>query len=317
MTLITIDNDTWRIGVLPETGASLAFGRLKRGGAWVDLLRPTAEEDYGNPSRCASFPLIPWSNRIRAAKFTFRGQDYQLAVTAQDGTAIHGVARRLPWQVADTDPQHVRLTLDSRDHEAVNFPFQFSAALEYSLNGSDFSITTTIRSQDMREMPVGFGHHPYFVRAIDRSDQGPVGAQVETTYAQVEAPYDRQFILRGKLATEPSIPVTPNADYRALRTIEPEAMDEEHDFLLTGRQGERPTRLVYPAAGIDVEFHSEAIFAHAILFAPRDLPFFAFEPVTNINDGFNLFEQRLDETGVFVLGPGESRTGRMWLRALR
>jgi aldose 1-epimerase len=310
MTLITIENDTWQIGVLPETGASLAFGRLKRGGAWIDLLRPTAEEDYGNPSRCASFPLIPWSNRIRAAKFMFRGQDYQLAVTSPDGTAIHGVARRLPWQVADTDPQHVRLTLDTRDHEAVNFPFQFSAALEYSLSGADFSLTTTIRSQDPRDMPAGFGHHPYFVRALDLPDGG-------WDHAQIEAPYDRQFILRDKLAIEPSIPVMPSADYRALRTVEPEAMDEEHDFLLTGRQGERPTRLVYPEAGIDVEFHSEAIFAHAILFAPRDLPFFAFEPVTNINDGLNLYEQGLGETGVFVLGPGESKTGRMWLRALR
>jgi aldose 1-epimerase len=33
------------------------------------------------------------------------------------------------------------------------------------------------------------------------------------------------------------------------------------------------------------------------------------EPVTNANDGFNLFENGIEGSGVFALAPGEQRGG--------
>jgi aldose 1-epimerase len=60
-----LQNKDWQVGILPETGASIAFGRMRYSGAWVDVLRPTAEADYGNPSKTSSFLMLPWANRIR------------------------------------------------------------------------------------------------------------------------------------------------------------------------------------------------------------------------------------------------------------
>src|SRR5579871_1952317 len=124
--LHVIKNDHWEVGILPEAGASTAFGRIKRGNAWLDFMRPTPEASYANPADCASYVLIPWSNRIRDGHFRFRGKDYQLRVNFPDGTAIHGTAKEYPWAVDSADGTHIRLSFDSRKAANVNFPFQFS-----------------------------------------------------------------------------------------------------------------------------------------------------------------------------------------------
>ncbi|RMG83249.1 MAG: aldose epimerase, partial [Chloroflexi bacterium] len=39
--IITLQNAHWQVGILPQTGASIAFGRVRYGGTWVDVMRPT------------------------------------------------------------------------------------------------------------------------------------------------------------------------------------------------------------------------------------------------------------------------------------
>ena len=115
MTLQTLENETWQVGILPETGSSTAFGRVRHEGAWLDVMRPTAESDYGNSSLCASFIMLPWANRLRAGLFRFNGVDYQLEMSSGDGTAIHGAARKLAWQVESADTTRLVTTFDSID----------------------------------------------------------------------------------------------------------------------------------------------------------------------------------------------------------
>src|SRR5262245_33175971 len=105
-----LENEFWQVGILPETGASIAFGRVRRGDTWVDVMRPTAPTDYGNSSNCASFIMIPWSNRIRDGKMRFNDVDYQLQVNSGDGTAIHGDVRKRAWKVDQADATSITLS---------------------------------------------------------------------------------------------------------------------------------------------------------------------------------------------------------------
>jgi aldose 1-epimerase len=288
-----LENDFWQVGILPETGASTAFGRVKIGGAWVDVMRPTAEADYSNSSNCASFLMIPWSNRVRDARFRFKGVDYPLQVSSKDGTAIHGDVRKRPWQVVSADRTHIKLSFESAAHENVNFPFKFSARAEYALEDRDFVMRLMLKNADQQPMPAGFGHHPYFVKP-----------QAVT----LELPYDRQFELVNSLPSGPSIPIMPRVDFRKPRPLADTIMDDQ----LTSRQGEKPSRLIYP--DVEVSMHSDPIFQHVVVFSPPGKPFYAIEPVTNANDGFNLYDQGVANTGVFVLEPGEEKGGNMRLR---
>ena len=50
-------------------------------------------------------------------------------------------------------------------------------------------------------------------------------------------------------------------------------------------------------------------FRHLVLYVPAGEPFFAVEPVSNANDGFNLLARGVADSGVRVLAPGETLGG--------
>jgi aldose 1-epimerase len=291
-----IANDHWRLGVLPGTGASVAFGQVKRGEDWLDLLRATPEERYGVPDDCASFVLAPWSNRLRDARFTFRGATYELPVNAPDGTAIHGVARDHAWRISDRDETSVVLDFDSAEAGAA-FPWRFSTSVTYRLDGGTLTVDTTLTNCDEVPIPAGFGHHPYFRRGLDGS----------ADEVELEVPCAQQYELERNLPAIDAtpVPVEPRLDFRTLRPLGEVFIDD----VLTGREPGAPVRMRYPDAGIAVTMAVDELYGDFVVYVPQEgKPFFAVEPVTNTNDGFNLFEAGTPGTGVFVLAPGESRS---------
>ena len=294
MTLYTLENDYWQVGILPETGASVAFARVRQGGQWVDVMRPTDPADYDNPSQCASFVLIPWSNRIRDAKFRFQGQDYQLEVNNSEGNASHGDTRRRPWQIEIAGQERINLSFNATAYTNVNFPFPFAATAEYWLDGEDFMMGLSLRNVGDKPMPGGFGHHPYFVL---------------TGETMLELPVTQQYTLEDAMPTGAARPIAEEFDFRKPRKIsEAPPLND----LFRGRQGDKPVRIIYPHGTITMV--ADPIFEHFIVYTPPGQPSFAVEPVTNANDGFNLYEKGISGTGVFVLAPGEEREGLIRLR---
>jgi aldose 1-epimerase len=296
----TLDNGLWQVGILPETGASLAFGRVRAGDRWLDVLRPTPSTCLDNPELCASFPMIPWSNRLRDGRFTFRGIEYQLRPNADDGSAMHGVARDLPWTVEHADSAAMVVSLDTRHFEGVNFPWRFSARLTFELAQGLFKIITQVRNEDATPMPAGFGHHPYFLRRLVNEPDGP---DVHLYCACSQA-----FLLEAGIPTGPAIPVPPQLDFRTCRPLGDKPLND----CLTGCPGGLALEYVNPGLGLAIWANPD-IFKHVVLYAPPDKPYFAVEPVTNANDGFNLHEKEIAGSGVFVLEPGEEREGYMRL----
>ena len=295
MTLQTLENEYWQVGVLPQTGSSTAFGRVRHGDHWIDVMRPTAESDYDNASLCASFIMLPWSNRLRAAHFRFNGTDYPLQPSDNDGTAIHGAVRRLSWHVESATSTRLVTTFTSTDYEVVNFPFKFSARAEFWLDGVDFHMNLTLKNEDTQPFPGGFGHHPYFVR-----DQG-------ANLVQIEIPCDALFELEAGMAFAPPIPLTPETDFRTLHPLNVELFQQ----LYTARTSEVAARIVYPEVALTMI--ADPLFKQVLLFAPEK-PFYAVEPQTNANDGFNLLDKGVEGNAIFVLQPGESKSGLVTLR---
>ncbi|NWF68023.1 MAG: aldose epimerase [Chloroflexi bacterium] len=289
-----LQNEHWSIGILPETGGALVYGRILRGGGWVDFLRPTPTADYATSAKCASYVLLPWSNRLRAAKFRFLDKEYTLQVNYKDGTAIHGVAKDYAWRVDHAEPQRLRLSFRSDEHNDVNFPFRFSGVQEFTLEGGTFSLYTSVKNEDARPMPAGFGHHPYFVRKM--------GADP----ARLEIPCPLVYELEDNLPSAGPVPLTEERlDFRQMKTLAPENYKLLIDDLFTGHTPEQPVRFAY--GDTEIHLRAGALYKHIVLYAPADKPFFALEPVTNANDGFNLHAQGISAANVFVLQPGEEK----------
>jgi aldose 1-epimerase len=264
-------------------------------------MRPTDPADYDKVSNCASFPLVPWSNRLRAAQFTFRGTTYQLAANNAQGVAQHGVGRYHPWRVVDAAPEQVTLYLDSRELATSNFPFPFISEVRYRLEDQRFVIETMVENISHEVFPVGFGHHPYFQRELVAGEQ-----------VALELPYTHHFPLTDGMADVAPVPVPAELDFRATRALDETSLDG----CLTGRISNHPMYMIYPQAGARIAFASDDCFANMILFAPAGKPFYALEPVTNANDGFNLYEQGIPGSGVIVTVPGQVVSGAMSLTHL-
>jgi aldose 1-epimerase len=292
-----IQNDRWQVGILPDTGGSIAYGRIKVGERWIDLFRPTPEASYSYVESCASFVLIPWASRIAGAQFTFRGTTYTLKKMSNEW-AMHGVGRDYPWHVDWFDPQCLTLSFNSVNYAGVNFPFAFSATIDYAITGNQFSIKTTIRNDDNRAMPAGFGHHPYFQRSLNGTEQ-----------VQIEIPCKEYFDLSAGVPTTGPQPIPPRLDFSHAHSPGSDLIDD----CLTGRDGSKPIRFVYPESGKTVTFSSDPIFKIVIFYAPVGKSFFAVEPITHATDGFNLYDKGIPGSGIFVLEPGEEQSGMMTL----
>jgi len=292
--VVTLRSAGWELGVLPATGASIAFGRILVDGTWVDLLRPTRPSVYGNPEKCASFPLVPWSNRIRDGVLPFRGRTWQLARTAADATAIHGAVLDFSWCVAGRTASSVDLELDTTGLTGVNFPWRFRSRISYALSESALAVSTTIENVDSEPFPAGFGHHPYFQRRLlpGRPD------------AVLQVPAERAYALDHAIAVGPAGDVPARADYRSPRPLGSAFVDD----VLTARRPGEPIRIHYPEQGVDVSLDADDAFEHVVVYVPRGRAYFAVEPVTNVNGGFALHDAGVPGTGVFVLEPGESRS---------
>jgi aldose 1-epimerase len=298
-----LQNDHWQVGVLPDTGASLAFGRVRIGEDWFDLLRPTSLDGVWQSMECSSYVLVPWSNRVRDGVLRYGGHEYRLRRTMEDRTAIHGAALDFPWRVESAESTGVVLTFDSTDFVGVNYPWRFSARVEYRLDGAGLEIATAVRNEDSEPIPVGFGHHPFFQRELT----GPGDA------VELQVPCREYFELERCLPSAPAVPVEPRVDFTRLRPLGTAFVDD----CLTGRDPEAPIQLVYPGSGVRVTMRADEVFSNVVVYIPTGERFFAVEPVTNANDAFNLHAWGVPGSGLIVLEPGRERSGTMRLDVAR
>lgn len=289
-----LENDLLRLELDQDVGASIADLAIKgpRDHWWPLLRRSPAIVPGGEQT--ASYLLAPWSNRIRDGKFRFEGRDYQVRVNWPDGTAIHGDVRDRAWTILDRSPISARLELDSRTQQDVNWPWSFRARVRYELTEAGMEAELRVANTDDSSMPVGGGFHPFFNRILwDVRDDPRVTAAVTGRY-----PCERVMVIA---------PAKLDDFSRALTRGTPlhEPLDDIFDCP-TGAAS-----IHWPASGVTVDFESTQLFKHLVIFCPirengSPYPFFCVEPVSMVNDGFNLAAAgSVPSHGVQVLAPGE------------
>lgn len=294
---VVLTSEVWRLGVLPGLGGCWSFGQIRVDGRWVDLLRPTPDDVLHDPEQAASFPLLPWSNRIRDGVLDWQGERFQLVRNGPDGTAMHGAVRQLPWRVASRTENAIDLRFSSCDAVGVNWPWRFSARQILTLVEDGLVVAMSVTNDDDVAFPAGLGQHPYFQRQLGSGDA------VLTTDA------DAGYALDAGMALGGAGEVPARADYREGRTLGTEFVDD----VLTDLGG-TPAQWRYPDVGVEVSVVVDASFGHLVVYEPVGRDHFAIEPVTHVNDGFTLHARGVPGTGVRVVEPGETFEASFGLR---
>ncbi|HEX2865165.1 MAG TPA: aldose 1-epimerase [Deinococcales bacterium] len=287
--LQVLRNDTWVLAVDPNTGASPTSLDAIIGGQRVPVMRRTPPDVLGGGKSTyySSFTLAPYSNRIRAARFTFRGQEHVLRPTTPEGTAQHGDVRNRPWPLARTESSLIG-SLDSRDFEDGNFPFPYVVTVEYHLNGNALTTALQLDNVGDKPMPAGGGFHPYFARTFGNSVDARLQFNAQGVY----------FTGPDVMPTEGQQPIPDELNFGQTRRIGKDRFDHAFggwDGRAVLSWGDGPYRLVMTAT---------REFSHLIVFTAPDGSI-AIEPVTHATDAINLAERGVQNTGLIVLDPGE------------
>ncbi|MFM8410717.1 MAG: aldose 1-epimerase [Alphaproteobacteria bacterium] len=295
MALVTIEDGSLRASVLPEAGASLVSLEARISGEWTPVMRPTPPDAIAsrNSSGFASFALVPWSNRVRDARFEFEGREIRLRPNTPDGHAIHGDVRKRPWTAIAPDPARpgeVAFAFESSEAADVNFPFRFASGLAYRLHEGGLEMRLSVTNRDAAPMPAGLGFHPYFRRSI------APGEEPRLRFAATG-------VWREMLPREAAGPLAPGFDFSRTRAFGTDTFDNCFD----GWAGE--ATIEWPASRVTATLSATEPFRHLVLYVPPGEPFFAVEPVSNANDGFNLFARGIAGSGVRMVAPGETLEG--------
>lgn len=283
---LTISDEAIKLTVDPRFGGSFLNFSANIDGAWLDLTRSTPSE-FKTSSDTASFLMAPYPNRIRDGKFIFNGNTYQLRFPEKH--SIHGDVRNRPWHTEVARRNSATLHFDSRECADINYPFPFSVTQSFGVSNGALLVRCSIKNEGSGAMPAGCGFHPYFNRALGGRDEN---VRIRFNAAGVY-PYSGETPLPEGMP----VPLTQEQNFCALKSL-----DANLDHCFSGWNGE--AEMVWPASKVKVSMHASSTMRHLVLYSPPGKPFFALEPQSQMNDGFNFLAKGEKDTGVAILPPG-------------
>ena len=275
------------------------------GGNWLSLIDPppdlTTLQDhpdiYGIPV------LFPFPNRIRGGAWRFAGETYQFDKPPESPTSIHGLLLNRPYRVeshtADADGASLVCVLDSRDFSDIGrqYPFPFRIRIAYTLKDAALSMGVWVQNAGSRNMPMGFGIHPYF--RVGLSSDANASAALIRVPAATYWELDADFVPTGKrLAAIDALDLRDGKPFAGLTL--------DHVFTDVQMEADGGSRCVIENrdTGHGTVMESDAQFRELVVYTPPGRDVICFEPYTCPTDAINL-EARGIPAGVIVLAPDE------------
>lgn len=238
-------------------------------------------DDPSTALDCASFPLVPYSNRIRDGRFTYRGRTIAIRPNMPgDANPLHGQGWLAPWTVSSRDRTGAELAFV---HEAGEWPWSYEARQVFHLDEGGLDLTLTCRNLSDDRMPCGLGLHPYFdCTAATRLDTSVTGVW---TIDQTVLPVDL-------------VPATGRYDL-ANRAICGQDLDNGFE----GWSGE--ARIATPGEPIMLRMTSTSASRFQV-YSPPSGHLFVAEPVQAANAALNEPEKEWHRLGLTILVPGDT-----------
>ncbi|MBS0294400.1 MAG: aldose 1-epimerase [Proteobacteria bacterium] len=266
-----------RLALRPDLGGCIA-GLWHRG---LPVLRSTEAAALSGPRASASFPLLPYSNRLGLRRFHWRDAQYTTAANFEGSPhSLHGVGWLHAWQVDARDERSASLSYHHRPD--AHWPFAFLARQHIALDAGGLRMQLALTNEDEREQPVGLGWHPYFPRREHSRLQMVVDARWESDARQLPTHLVPQSALNAAVATL------------------------AYDHCFAGWSGEAVV------SDECFELHLGSTLRYAVVFTPAGRDYFCVEPVSHANDAIHFDDPTAH--GLQVLRPGATTEAAMTLQ---
>ncbi|MGU3411585.1 aldose 1-epimerase family protein [Microbacterium sp. M1A1_1b] len=250
--------------------------------------------------------LAPWPNRVVDGRYTFDGQDHELALTEPKRShALHGLAAWTDFDVESVAADRVVLTTTVPAQEG--YPFRVVVRVEYRIDADGLHTTVTGTNTGDRPAPWGTGPHPYLVAGPGTVDDWTLTLPASHV---LEVTPDR-------LVPTDLVPVHDEFDLRTPTPIGSRFID--HAFTGFHRDAQGAATITLTAAdshGVRMLFGTDCPWAQ-VHTADHVVPEYhrvglAVEPMTCAPDAFNAGPDR----GLVVLEPGASHPASWTIQAV-
>jgi aldose 1-epimerase len=151
---VSIAASDYELELCPEVGGCMTAFRYQG----KDVMRAATDEywQHGEPRAAASFPLVPFSNRIDGGKAEFEGRTYNFPINMPpEPHSIHGDGWRSPWTVEGAEPARAVLF-----HSPTDTPFPYASRQIFELTEAGLNASLELTNTGDETIPAGFGHHP-------------------------------------------------------------------------------------------------------------------------------------------------------------
>lgn len=277
--LLILRGGALELHLSPSTGGAISSFAWHGQGQRTPILRES-HSPLENILDAASFPLVPFVNRIRGGCFEFRGRKVLLSPNmAGDPSPLHGQGWVNPWRTQAASDAEAVLVFD---HSPGEWPWGYKARQHVRLVGDSLWLRLTCVNSSDEPMPCGLGIHPYF-------HCGP--------QSRIQTAVDEVWTVDEQVLPVERVPPTGRYDIS--------------DAPVCGRgldngYGGWSGRALFtdPEWPFEIELLSpEARFFQ--LYSPAEGGIFVAEPVTHANAALNEPQAMWPSLGIQILQPGE------------
>jgi aldose 1-epimerase len=271
---LTLRHGDLHCDIHPELGGSIA-------GLWLGeepVMRSIPGAQMQSVRQSASFPLVPFSNRVGYGQLQWAGTSHPLVKNFDpEPHTIHGIGWERPWAVLESSPEFALLSFE---HKAdASWPFDFDCSQAFKLEAGALEMSLSMTNQSPVAAPVGLGWHPYFVKRPDTRVQfGAAG--------------------RWEMGTD-KLP-THRAAHAGL-DVETASLTVDHCFDGWGGVLTLQDRVL--------RIRVSSALTRVVVFTNPQRGDIAVEPVSHVNNALSLMAQtgaKAEDLGVVVLQPGET-----------
>lgn len=264
-----------RLALRPDLGGCVA-------GLWHagrPVLRSTEPGALTQARQAASYPLLPYSNRIADGRLPWQGRVHALRLnTPGSPHPLHGVGLQRAWSVVKHTASEAQLALVHAPDE--DWPFAFEAVQRFTLGADGVRCELAATHRGPGTAPMGLGWHPFFLRRP--------GSHLQ---AAVRGRWDMD---------ERKLPTT----HRPCAALDDDIADLDLDHCFTGWDGEARLR----DAAFDLRLRAST--SHLVVFTPPQRDDYAVEPVSHANNAIH----RSDPLAHGLVALADGDTASAWMQ---
>jgi len=275
--MIHLTAQDWDIQIDPKNGSLFRRCRFKDYQVFRDF--DDKADDSFPQYNSSSFPLLPFSNRIRYGHFEFEGRTVSLPVNAPNQThVLHGYGWINPWDVIITSSDHCRLR---QTHPKDIWPWSYEADQSIQIRDNVLRLELSIVNTDISPMPTGLGFHPFF-------------ADLNTACLT----FDSQGFWQADKDVLPTnfSPLIPAYDLSQPAQLKTFQLD--HCYVGIG-----PATVTWANSPLELKISNSDNLTRAAVYTAHQDNAFCFEPVTHTHNALNM--ESIEHEGMVILEPGQ------------